>query len=106
MELFDDIKNILFLNPRIYDDFIPGENIFLNDIEKYNKFIKDFDFNRPSTGCITVNYLKENVYVKDMTVIGFDFFKSDTWYNPKSFKVVHKTDNEENYIKNSGVTII
>jgi hypothetical protein len=36
---------------------------------------------KPTTGLMAVNFLLKNVEFKNLTIYGFDFFKTPTWYN-------------------------
>jgi hypothetical protein len=35
---------------------------------------------RPSTGCLMIHFLVNNVKFKSLTLVGFDWWKSPTWY--------------------------
>jgi len=107
-EFFKNVPYILFPNIRIYDKYKPiGKNIFYNDEGNYRNFIGDFKSPRPSTGAITIDYLLNTVgTLKSLTIIGFDFFNSPTFYNRKNFRVIHKTDVEQKYIEKQDLIII
>ena len=35
----------------------------------------------PSTGCVTINFLLKHIEFKSLSIYGFDFFKTGTWYH-------------------------
>jgi len=85
----------LFLNPRLYSPNIPKDFI-QNDMESYREFIKQLGYRRPSTGCITIDFFSRHIPYKSLSIIGFDFFKSGTWYGGKG---PHQGGLEEAYIR-------
>lgn len=105
-DLFKDVDKIIFPNPRLYEEFIPAEEVFLNDMNNYNSFIKKFGYDRPSTGCISVDYFKNTLGCKDLSLIGFTFFKDKTWYNENTINNVHRGNEEEIFIRSMGVNVL
>ena len=53
----------------------------------------------PSTGCLAINFLLKHIEFKSLTIYGFDFFKSGTWYHHLKNQCWHPVELEENIIK-------
>jgi len=53
----------------------------------------------PSTGCLAINFLLKHIEFKSLTIYGFDFFKSGTWYHCLKHQNWHPAEIEEQIIK-------
>jgi len=53
----------------------------------------------PSTGCLVINFLLKHIEFKSLTIYGFDFFKSGTWYHHLKKQMWHPAEIEERIIK-------
>ena len=53
----------------------------------------------PSTGYVTINFLLKHINFKSLTIYGFDFFKSGTWYHNLRNQKWHCFKEEEKLIK-------
>lgn len=77
------------------------ENAYQNPPKEWRDLKVITGKNLPSTGLITINFLLKHIAFKSLTIYGFDFFKSGTWYHnimvqPKGW---HMGDVEEILIK-------
>jgi len=66
---------------------------------------------RPSTGCMAIYWLMNHAPFKSLDVYGFDFWKSNTWWEPRTAPIPHNPEAEKKYIewledKNSCLTIM
>lgn len=52
---------------------------------------------QPSTGFIAINFVLSTEY-RNLDLYGFDFFKTQTYYNPKDYKTLHNGRKEEEKI--------
>lgn len=53
---------------------------------------------RPSTGCMSIYFLLKQIAFKKLTILGFDFFRTGTWYNELSVAKWHCFEAEEKLI--------
>lgn len=53
----------------------------------------------PSTGCIAINFLLRHIKFKSLTIYGFDFFKTGTWYHNLNNQAWHPVELEEKLIR-------
>ena len=97
--------------PRIYTPYAPKDHkyeIWCTDTEIQPKGSILFGHNewksfadklgsRPSTGCISIYFLKEILEVQQLTLFGFDFWSTPSWHGETG--VNHNSKNEEQYVK-------
>lgn len=97
-----NIKYVLRMSP--WGEVINGNNVFNNDKESYYKVKSNFGEFKPTTGCLTVNFFKEHIDFKSLTLIGFDFFRNINNVKRNEFKsYLYKDHNpilEQQYITN------
>lgn len=96
--------DILFLstgmsNRNIQNDFFPKHVVWMtvcnrlacdwvlrnaiqNPPEDWRGLYKELKIN-PTTGIMSLNFLLKHIEFKSLTIYGFDFFKTKTWYNTK-----------------------
>ena len=60
--------------------------------------LKDTLATLPSTGCVAINFLVKYIAFNKLTLVGFDFFKSGTFYH-HARQTWHDGANEEQYIR-------
>jgi len=53
-----------------------------NPKEDWRALRKELEIN-PSTGMTALNFLIKHINFKSLTIYGFDFFKTKSWYNTK-----------------------
>ena len=99
-KLFPDVVQWR-VNGRIDYRFCGGFN---GSEEHYKKFIYDYGFPRPSTGLITASYAIHRGY--SVSVIGFDFFTTGTWYRSGNNHGPHDGKRERRYLEQIGVNIL
>jgi len=58
------------------------ENAIQNPEEDWNMLHAELSIN-PTTGLIALNFLLKHIDFKSLTIYGFDFFATKTWYNTK-----------------------
>lgn len=92
------------LNMRIEYPFMP-EDAICNYRPNYVDLIANYGHLRPSTGLITAHFISRMWFAK-VSCIGFDFFKSGTWYRGSNEHIPHDGDREREYMKSLGVTVI
>ncbi|PKM46517.1 MAG: hypothetical protein CVV05_02240 [Gammaproteobacteria bacterium HGW-Gammaproteobacteria-1] len=56
---------------------------------------------RPSTGCMMFDFLIRNIGFASLTLLGFDFWRSPTWYTAASRPGPHSPENEERYVRSA-----
>lgn len=100
----------IFVNCKLYDkipSYHPAGFIF-NNKENYYAFKNDYPHDRPSTGLLMIDFLLRScANVGSLTLIGFDFFESESWPNQGWFLVPHSGADEKAYIdQNYDVRII
>ena len=75
------------------------ENSFQNPIEDWEELKVQYSKDKlPSTGCIALNFLIKYIQFKNLTIYGFDFFKSGTWYHNIKNQNWHDVDIEKRII--------
>jgi len=57
------------------------ENAYQNPIVDWRRLKALTGDNLPSTGFLTINFLLKYIEFKTLTIYGFDFFKTGTWYH-------------------------
>jgi len=92
------------LNMRIDYPFVK-ENAVYNNAGTYRQLRMNYGHPRPSTGLITAHYISK-LWDCDVSCIGFDFFKSDTWYRGSNENIPHDGNRERAYMEALGVTIL
>jgi len=55
---------------------------------------------RPTTGCMTIDFLVKYISFASLNVFGMDFYKSNDWCHDKPVRPVHNPKAEEVYILN------
>jgi hypothetical protein len=73
-------------------------NAIQNPVHDWEK-VKSILTTLPSTGCIAIYFLLKYIEFKTLTIYGFDFFRSGTWYHNTKQKW-HNGELEEKYIMN------
>ena len=58
------------------------ENAIQNPIEDWDALFDKLSIN-PTTGIMALNFILNHIDFKDLTIYGFDFFTTKTWYNTK-----------------------
>lgn len=58
------------------------QNAIQNPKEDWNALYNDLKIN-PTTGLMALNFVLKYLEFKSLTIYGFDFFKTKTWYNTK-----------------------
>jgi hypothetical protein len=93
----------LRLNNRLEYTAMGGYN---GDLKTYKSLIEDYGHLRPSTGLVTIHYITRYCNSK-LSIIGFDFFKTNNWYTQTCGAPVHDWKREKEYISSmSKVTIL
>jgi hypothetical protein len=93
----------LRLNKRLEYAEMGGYN---GDLKTYNSLISDYGHGRPSTGLITIHYITHYCN-SELSVIGFDFFKTNNWYTQTCGAPCHDWQREKEYVSSmSKVTIL
>jgi len=99
----DKCKYILLLSAHVNYNQLSFmlENGYTDSIENYIELVERFQ-SKPSTGAMTINFLMNSINnFSSLSLVGFDFFKTKTWYNPDDKYVPHNSNgNEEKFIKN------
>ena len=85
------------------------ENAIQNPVEDWRELRNKLPA-LPSTGYVTINFLLKHINFKSLTIYGFDFFKSGTWYHNLRNQKWHCFEDEEilikEMIKNKNVKLI
>ena len=91
-------KQIIWCTPkkRFITEWI-RKNALRYPIENWNCLYSALG-HRPSTGIMAFEYLLGFDF-ESLTLIGFDFWKTPTWYNNVIFKAKHSPKDEEKYIR-------
>ena len=93
----------LRLNNRLEYAAMGGYN---GDLKTYKSLIADYGHLRPSTGLLTIHYITHYCNSK-LSIIGFDFFKTNNWYTQARGASVHDWQREKEYVSSmSKVTIL
>lgn len=71
----------LAIMPEYSDGFL--KNTFIHPEEIWNNLYIRLDNTRPTTGLMVINFLINYTEAKSVTLFGFDFFKTKTFYEPK-----------------------
>lgn len=106
-KIFPDIKFVIWMTPKLSliktysKTFFKKVSIypFLDWYMLYRK-IKQ----RPTSGLMLIDYLVKNVKYKNIDIYGFDFFKTNSFYNQVNLEILksntpHNFNQEENYVK-------
>ena len=86
----------LTLNNRLAYHFMKGPRI-INPQQNYAALIDGFGYTRPSTGTITAHFLSQ-FFGWEVTLFGFDFFTSSTWYRNSEAHGPHDGQRERKYL--------
>ena len=85
------------------------ENAIQNVPEDWNELNNKIE-KLPSTGFVTINFLIKHINFKKLTIHGFDFFRTGTWYHNLKNQQWHCFKEEEilikELIKNKNVELI
>jgi hypothetical protein len=65
----------------------------------YNRMLSEYEGDRPSTGVLTAAWLCGIMRYK-VTAVGFDFFKSRTWYRDSDKRGPHDPKHEQAFLGN------
>lgn len=93
----NNLKYILRLNK--FEKDLPYENIIYGNRKEYNELKLKFNNFKPSTGSIIINFFKNNIDYKKLTLIGFDFFKSESSIIKNKFGSFKYREHSEFYEK-------
>jgi len=78
------------------------KNVYCNTKQEYNQLKQHFGEFKPSSGSLTINFFKEHIDYKSLTIIGFDFFKKAHKIKKNEFKSYlyrdHDCSMEQEYI--------
>ena len=103
---FSKVPYLLWLNHRLKERYIPTQKEYKNDffyncrdLVCYTPLKDFFEPQRPSTGIITTNWLVKNLEYKSLTLVGFDFMKTKSWYNSPNYVSPHHTNTEERFLR-------
>lgn len=82
--LVDEYPTVLWMTPKHRDEFKSAtqDKLFFYPLEWWQELYDQFGAN-PSTGCMTFDVIRRYIGEGDVTLYGFDFFKSDNWYQKK-----------------------
>jgi len=58
------------------------KNAIQNPAEDWNVLYKELSIN-PTTGLMALNFILKHINFKNLTIYGFDFFATKTWYNTR-----------------------
>jgi len=76
------------------------ENAIRNPPEDWQELKDKYPENfLPSTGCIVINFLLKHIEFKSLTIFGFDFMKSGTWYHHIMNQKWHPAEFEKGFIE-------
>lgn len=103
-KLIKNIKLNYILKLTPWNKELSGKNIYIENNKNYNKIKSNFGTSKPSSGCLAINFFKENIEFKSLSIIGFDFFKSSDTNKRNIFKSYlykdHDPNLEYNFITN------
>lgn len=91
-------KMIFWMTPKyeLMTDYIK-KRAHIYPIDRWHRLYSILEA-RPTTGCMLVDWVVEGMGHK-ADVIGFDFFKTGTWYWDGPRRIPHKPDREREYIE-------
>ena len=90
---------IVWVTPKTQPSYLEAyDNFYRCPVDNWKHLYKTIGA-RPSTGCMALNMLVKKFNCRDIKLFGFDFFKTNTFYNEKNYQTPH-TGCEEDYIKN------
>ncbi|MEA1989493.1 MAG: hypothetical protein U9N57_09865 [Pseudomonadota bacterium] len=83
-QLVNQYDTVLWMTPKHRDEFIKEttDRLHFYPLEWWQELYNRFDTN-PSTGCMTFDVIRRYIGNGQVTLYGFDFFKSDNWYQKK-----------------------
>ncbi|MDX1347268.1 MAG: glycosyltransferase family 29 protein [Thiomicrorhabdus chilensis] len=82
--LVGEYETVLWMTPKHRDEFKleTAEKLYFYPLEWWQELYDRFGSN-PSTGCMTFDVIRRFIGEGHVTLYGFDFFKSDNWYQKK-----------------------
>lgn len=84
--------------PNYRDEFLA--RVFIHPEEIWQQLYQTLSGTRPTTGMMLINYLINYTDVKSLTLFGFDFFHSKTFYSHKlRNNVPHNFSSEEQMVQ-------
>lgn len=92
----DVVGIVTHVSPRARPSEVADFEIPLDFIDDLRKKVG----NRPSAGCIFNTFLSSVTSVKSVTLIGFDFKETPSWYDLKRTKEPHDYSREREYTIN------
>lgn len=83
-QLVNQYDTVLWMTPKHRDEFIKDttDRLYFYPLEWWQELYNRFETN-PSTGCMTFDVIRRYIGNGQVTLYGFDFFKSDNWYQKK-----------------------
>ena len=87
--LVSEYPTVLWMTPKHRDEFKEEttDKLFFYPLDWWQELYDRFEAN-PSTGCMTFDVIRRYIGNGNVTLYGFDFFKSDNWYQKK--RLSHK----------------
>jgi hypothetical protein len=67
------------------------------DLKSRRSLMYDYGHSRPSTGLQTLHYIT-HFWNKNLSIIGFDFFKTKNWFTNRAGASTHDWDREKEYV--------
>ncbi len=83
-QLVQQYEFVLWMTPKHRDEFTDEitERLYFYPLDWWQSLYERFDAN-PSTGCMMFDVIRRYIGNGHVTLYGFDFFKSDNWYQKK-----------------------
>ncbi|QLA18218.1 hypothetical protein [Desulfolutivibrio sulfoxidireducens] len=99
-EVLTASKNIVWMTPKYRDKLSCSQvkNIYFYPVAWW-KDLFDILKSRPSTGCMAVDLVLHLINNGRITLYGFDFWRTQTWYTKINRPGPHSPLAEENYIR-------
>ena len=82
--LVQELDFVMWMTPKHRETFSEetAEQLYFYPLEWWQELHERFGAN-PSTGCMTYDMIRRFIDDGQVTLYGFDFFKSDNWYQKK-----------------------
>jgi len=88
------------INARLASNYVK-EHAFQNPFSDWIELQSNYSNNiRPTTGCMSLFFLVKYINFKSLTIIGFDFFETKSWYNTGFCTKNHDKELEKKIISN------
>ncbi len=88
-QLVNQYETVLWMTPKHREEFAQEttDKLYFYPLDWWQELHDRFGAN-PSTGCMTFDVIQRYIGNGQVTLYGFDFFKSDNWYQKK--RLSHK----------------